>query len=83
MALRFSRSAVKALQDMPTRERQQLLTRLKAIAADPAGRHASVTALQGTEGGFRVRQGDWRAIFHVDGDDVLVDGIGHRREIYR
>ena len=84
MALRFSRSATKALLGMPARERAQLMERLKAIAADPATRHPGVTALQGTDGGMRVRQGDWRAIFLIDeGGDVVVDAIGHRREVYR
>lgn len=83
MALRFSRSAVKALQGMPARERTQMLERLKAIAAEPDGRHPGVTTLQGTEGGMRVGQGDWRAIFLIEGDDVVVDAIGHRREVYR
>ena len=83
MALRFSRSAIKALQAMPARERAQLMERLKAIAAESGLRHPGVTTLQGTDGGMRVRQGDWRAVFVVDAEDVVVDEIGHRREVYR
>lgn len=83
MALLLSPTAVKALIGMPKRERTQLKARLDAIAEAPGEPHASVTALQGEpRGRFRVRQGDYRAVFRVDGGDVVVDRIGHRREVY-
>jgi len=31
----------------------------------------------------RLRVEDWRIVFDVDGDDVVILRIGHRREIYR
>jgi mRNA interferase RelE/StbE len=69
---------------MPKKERLQLRTRLAAIAAAPSGRHPSVEAMRGTPAGrFRVRQGDWRAIFSIEGADVVVERIRHRREVYR
>jgi mRNA-degrading endonuclease RelE of RelBE toxin-antitoxin system len=69
---------------MPAREQRQLFDRLRAIAADPRARHPGVVAMQGEPPGrFRVRQGDWRAIFVVqDGETVVID-IAHRREAYR
>lgn len=83
MTLLLSPSAIKALMSMPKREREQLKQRLDAIAAAPTENHPSVIAMQGKPSGrFRVRQGDWRAVFRVDGGDVVVDRIGHRREIY-
>lgn len=83
MALLLSPASVKALRSMPKREREQLQARLTAIAAAPADRHPSVTAMQGAPAGrFRVRQGDWRAIFTVVDGDVAVLAIGHRREVY-
>ena len=83
MALLLSAAAVKALLGMPKREREQLKARLDAIAAAPVAQHASVAALQGEpRGRFRVRQGDYRAVFRIDGADVVVDRIGHRREVY-
>lgn len=39
--------------------------------------------MQGAPAGrLRVQQGDWQAAFRIEGDDVLVDVIGHRREVY-
>jgi mRNA interferase RelE/StbE len=79
MVLLLSPAAVKALIGMQKRERAQLKARLDKIAAAPTELHASVTALQGR---FRLRQGDYRAVFRLDGQDVVVDRIGHRREVY-
>lgn len=84
MALILPRDAIKALAAMPKKERAQLRERLAAIAADPAGRHPSVEAMRGRPPGrFRVRQGEWRAVFSFDGNDVVVERIGNRRSVYR
>ncbi|MFM7306188.1 MAG: type II toxin-antitoxin system RelE family toxin [Alphaproteobacteria bacterium] len=83
MVLLLSPAAVKALIGMQKRERAHLKARLDKIAAAPTELHASVTALQGKpRGRFRLRQGDYRAVFRLDGQDVVVDRIGHRREVY-
>jgi mRNA interferase RelE/StbE len=32
--------------------------------------------------GSRLRIGDWRVIFYIEGDTIVVAAVGHRREIY-
>ena len=84
MALIFSRDAVRALLAMPKRDAERLREKLEAIAAAPTERHPGVEAMQGKPPGrFRVRQGDWRAVFRIDGGEVLVDRVGNRGEVYR
>ena len=40
-------------------------------------------ALSGNLAGwYRIRTGDYRVRFHVRGETVMVDKIGHRREFY-
>jgi len=34
-------------------------------------------------GGYRFRIGDYRVIFDIEGNEVVVLRVGHRREIYR
>jgi mRNA-degrading endonuclease RelE of RelBE toxin-antitoxin system len=83
LALIFSRDAARALLAMPKKDRARLEERLEAIAAAPAG-HPNVEAMQGKPAGrCRVRQGDSRAVFRIDGTDVLVDRVGKRGEVYR
>jgi mRNA interferase RelE/StbE len=85
MALLFTRDAQKRLASIPQAERGQIVKRLREIAADPAGRHPATTRLVNTEGAWRVRQGDWRAVYEIsgEGEDVVVIRVGHRREVYR
>ncbi len=57
--------------------------RILALADDPYPRAA--TKLEGARGFLRVRVGDYRILYTVEADRlvVLVVRIGHRREIYR
>lgn len=34
-------------------------------------------------GSYRFRIGDYRVIFDVDGDKIVILKVGHRREIYK
>jgi mRNA interferase RelE/StbE len=34
-------------------------------------------------GEYRFRIGDYRAIFDIEGNDIVVLRVGHRREIYK
>ncbi len=34
-------------------------------------------------GGYRFRIGDYRVIFDIEGDKIIVLRIGHRKDIYR
>jgi integrase len=55
---------------------------LEAYAAEPVAGH-DVVSLKGAPGHFRLRSGDWRAIFQIVGEVVIVKRIRHRREVYR
>jgi mRNA-degrading endonuclease RelE of RelBE toxin-antitoxin system len=32
---------------------------------------------------FRVRQGDWRAVYSVEEGDVIVERVANRKVVYR
>lgn len=65
------------------RDRQRLVNRVLALAAEP--RPPGCEKLAGVEGRFRIRQGHYRVIYSVD--DALraieIVKVGHRREVYR
>ncbi|MBI5165282.1 MAG: type II toxin-antitoxin system RelE/ParE family toxin [Magnetospirillum sp.] len=73
----------KQLAKMPKVDAARLLDRLEKIAEAPEATHANVLPLVGEVGVFRIRQGDWRAVFSIEGDDVILDRVAHRREVYR
>ena len=80
--LEFSPAAARQLRklDRPTAVRIRSAT--EALRDQP--RPPGVTALQGRRGYLRIRVGDYRIIYSVDDDRliVLVAALGHRREIY-
>ena len=67
--------------DPPTRRR--IARRIEALGTDP--RPPGAEMLKGGEGELRIRVGDWRVIYVVRDDEllVLVVKIGHRGDIYR
>jgi mRNA interferase RelE/StbE len=34
-------------------------------------------------GAYKIRIGDWRVIYVIEEDTIVIHSIGHRREIYR
>jgi mRNA interferase RelE/StbE len=82
--LRYSRLAAKALLSMPKADQRRMRAALEAIARNPRNVRADATPMKGRKD-FRLRIGDWRAVYDFQHDVmvVLVIKIGHRREIYR
>lgn len=63
--------------------KERLRPHIDALAADP--RPSGVRKLAGSEGLYRIRVGDYRVIYEVRDDEllVLVVRVGHRRDVYR
>jgi mRNA interferase RelE/StbE len=85
MALKifFYPRARKELQGLPKADRDRVLQRLQAYAADPDNPHHAVVALVGEKPIRRLRVGDWRVLFDRIDDKIEVRGVRHRREAYR
>ncbi len=71
------------LATLPKRDRQRLLEALEMVAAEPNRRFSFVTELVGQPGVWRLRKGDWRAVFRRHDTDVVVDRVGNRKDISR
>ena len=37
----------------------------------------------GFKGTFKLRIGDWRVVYTIEGETLIIQFIGHRKEIYR
>jgi mRNA-degrading endonuclease RelE of RelBE toxin-antitoxin system len=68
---------------LPKRDRERLLEALEMVAAEPNRRFSFITELVGRPGAWRLRKGDWRAVYRVRGPDVVVDRVANRRDVYR
>lgn len=78
-AVTYTRTAIKALKAMPVRDRNALQAKMANYAA---GGIEDVKPLKGSDL-WRLRHGDWRAVFSQDGTVIAVLNIANRREIYR
>ena len=82
-SLTYTRAAMKELRAMPAPDRERLRIRLNAYADDPAAPGHDALPLAGEPGRFRLRSGDWRALFTLTEAEMTVYRIRHRREAYR
>jgi len=77
-------SALRSIQSLSPSLREQIRTKIDLLAENP--RPCGIKALQGGQKGYlRLRVGDYRVIYRVQDDRllVLVVAVGHRREVYR
>lgn len=82
-AVSFRRSAEKDLRRLDAATQQRVLRVTTSLARVP--RPAGCRKLRGSDNAFRIRVGDYRIIYTVD-DEVLVvaiERVRHRREVYR
>ena len=78
----YSRDAIKTLQGLPANIAARIRAKIVQYAADPKSLANNVKALQGSEGYFRLRVGDWRVIFREDGTVVLIVKVAARGSAY-
>ena len=81
--IEFKRSAAKALKQLPKPDRRRIRDKIDSLAEnlpDPA-----TTKMKGDNPFHRVRVGDYRIIYEIQEDTllILVLKIGHRKEVYR
>jgi mRNA interferase RelE/StbE len=81
----LERRARKNLAALDPPARRRVAARIDELAAEP--RPLDMVEVKGRPGVLRIRAGDYRILYKV-GDQqllvlVLVTDIGHRREIYR
>jgi mRNA interferase RelE/StbE len=77
----YTRIAGKALRKMGSPEAGRIRAKIAQLAEDPAAVAGSVAALKGVDA-QRLRVGDWRVIFSMEPDRLIVLKIAHRREVY-
>ena len=81
--IELTREALRALAKLDKPVRRRVQGAIDRLADDP--HPAGMIALRGAPGAFRIRVGDYRVIYvlHDDLLLVVVIDIGHRRDVYR
>lgn len=79
----LSRKAQREFEKLPMAVQGRLLPKIKALANDP--RPPGSKALVNVENSYRIRDGDYRALYTIHDDIVLVYvfRVEHRKDAYR
>jgi mRNA interferase RelE/StbE len=76
-------TAKKALAELPRNLQKRIDQRILSLADDPCPPGA--VKIQGMLNGWRIRVGDYRILYTIENDRllILIIRIGHRRDVYR
>ena len=81
--VRFKPSALREFQALPGPVQARVGRRFDALSRDP--RPQGVQKMEGGEGFYRVRVGDYRIVYAIDDPAriVFIVKVGHRGDVYR
>ncbi len=76
-------AAERDLKRLSAEDYHRIIPHLKALAHDP--RPSDCRKLSGSRGDWRIRVGDYRAVYEIDDKArvVRIMRVRHRREVYR
>jgi mRNA interferase RelE/StbE len=77
----YTNRAYKDIQRLDQKEKHRIGKALKRYEIEPMKYATKLTDPK--LGTYRFRIGDYRVIFDIEGEDVVILRIGHRRDIYR
>lgn len=80
--VRIDRDAERPVRNLPRSEQERLLRAADALAGNP--RPPGVRKMRGFEDQYRIRVGDYRVIYQIYDDVLLVQvvQVGNRRGVY-
>jgi mRNA interferase RelE/StbE len=78
--LAFKPRVRKDLKALPHAQVRRVLDKIEAMADELAG---DVKKLTHRTPEYRLRVGDYRVLFEIEGDTIVVYRVVHRREAYR
>jgi len=77
--IEYGDTALNDLDEIPSRQRAQILRKIERLQA---GLHGDIKRLRESDVSYRLRMGDYRILFDVEGNVIVVRRIGHRKSIY-
>jgi mRNA interferase RelE/StbE len=77
----YTHRAIRDLDELDASVKQRIGKTLLRYELDPLP-HAEPLK-QSELGSYRFRIGDYRVVFDLEGDQIVILRVGHRREIYR
>jgi len=77
--IEYASSAIRDLDALPAKIRNQVIRKIERLHA---GLHGNIKRLQDDDFTYRLRMGDYRILFDVEGELIIIRRVGHRKNIY-
>ena len=81
--IEVKKSAAKALKNIPKADRKRIVDKIDSLAESPPS--PDITKMKGNNPFHKVRVGDYRIVYEVQEDVllILIVKVGHRKDIYK
>ncbi len=81
--IHIAKSVLKSLKVLPTSDVKKIVAAIQSLALDPFP--DGCRKLSGEKSTYRVRQGNYRVIYEIDGGKlrILILKVGHRKDVYK
>ena len=81
--IKYRKSVEKDLRLLPSPIRKALISKIILLAEEPLP--VGAVKLQGATNLYRIRKGDYRILYEINNQEVVVIiiKVGHRRDVYR
>ncbi len=78
--LRFKPRSLKDLKRLPAKHQQRIIEGIERLSKDLAGDVRKLTRFSPE---YRLRVGNYRVLFEIQGSAITIYRIRHRRDVYR
>ena len=77
--IEYGETALEELDQLPPKQRAQILRKIERLQR---GLHGDIKRLREAEAAYRLRMGDYRVLFDVEGSVIVIRRVGNRKDIY-
>jgi mRNA interferase RelE/StbE len=77
--IEYGSTALKDLDSLAERIRKQVLRKIERLKS---GLHGDIKHLRQADVAYRLRTGDYRILFDVEGNVIVIRRIAHRKNVY-
>jgi mRNA interferase RelE/StbE len=77
--IEYGSAALDDLDDLPARERAQILRKIERLQL---GLHGDIKHLHEAQAAYRLRMGNYRILFDVEGGVIIIRRVGNRKDVY-
>jgi len=77
--IRYAQLAVENLRALPKPIAAQIIRKVSRLEGGLVG---NIKRLREADFGYRLRMGDYRILFDLEGDTIVIQKVGHRKDVY-